>query len=341
MRSIVGKIGSVAFVFVITACASKSTIGEATRGQGKLQIKNFGKEFSEFVHNARADNEKEALKDWVKFVESKDPNFFSQVVGGSLENADWRPGYEKSFVRTLPYFRRYESQIASEFARFEQKLVSAIESFSSIFPDFDIADTPIYGVPSLLRFNGQSAEVNKRPILAFGIDTVVIFSKEPNLVPKTQFRSNSDVLYAHEIFHIYHNRKQGFSIEKLLQLGRLINAAWNEGLATYASQIVNPRASDGELLMDDVLARECAANKSKLMRRFALIAQVKFGDSKSRDLYRDWFLLSSKNNTLPIRAGYCVGLTLVRKAAEKFSASEMASWQFEEVSSKLAPLIAE
>lgn len=325
-------------VLIFSGCASKNAASKAI-DQSRVSIKNFGKEFDEFMFKSKDAKERDAFGVWSDVVESKDPSFYSQVIGNSLFNADWRSGYEQSFARTLPYFKKYEFQIKDEFSHFDQRVIAAIGAFSSIFPDFNLSQVPIYGVPSLMIFNGQSAEVDKKPVLVFGIDMIVILKNESGLIPGAQFKSNSDVLYAHEIFHIYHNKKQGFSEEKVLQSGRLIHAAWNEGLATYASSLVNPNATNGELLMDDALAKECSLKQGELIKKFARIANMEFGKPEGRSIYKDWFLLSSKDKNIPIRAGYCVGLTLARMVAQKFSISEMVSWRFEEVPDKLSSFL--
>ena len=301
-----------------------------------IEIHSFKDEFRYFMKTSQNTDANTVWKNWQDQVESKDPLFFQEVVADSLDTQDWQEKYRTSMKNAWPYFVKYADEINAEFDKFASLLEENLMVFQKIFPDFDISKVPIYAAPSLLRFNGQGSEASGRRLLAFGIDMIVVMREEPKLIPRMVATSNPKVLYAHEIFHIYHGLKQGVNRQVILAKGTLANGVWNEGLATYISGQINPQASDGDLLMDSELARQCQLYGERLLRRFKSVAHDRLQTPVGKAEYRDWFLLSSKDNSLPIRAGYCVGLVLARKiAAAHIDIREMVSWNFEDIPTHL------
>lgn len=311
-------------------CASVSQTDASS--ETSLDIRSFRSEFNQFMDLSGRSNAADAWRIWKETVAAKDPSFFEQVIGGSLDNKNWEASYQEAFTKAWPKLQKYRNEMNIEFDRFPNLLKENFLLFKKMFPDFDLSKIPVYGVPSLIRFNGQGASVNGRTVLAFGIDTIVLLDREPQFFPGTYATSNPKVLYAHEIFHIYHNEKMKFTRDVFMQRGNLIHSAWLEGLATYVAGLMNSTASDADLLMDSELGKTCQESGDALLSQFRKVARETFRSERGRDLYRNWFLLSSKDKTLPVRAGYCVGLTLVRRMAQKkIDLETMVSWTIDDI----------
>lgn len=307
----------------------------------RLDLRNFGPEFQLFMKASEPDpSEAKLIKNWKELVEAKDKSFFQRTVMDADRPAE--ADYKKTLTEAWPVLQKYKMEIDLEFSKFPELLKENLNSFSKLFPDFDLSKTPVYAVPSLLKFNGRATEAYGPKVLAFGLDTIVYFRHEPGFVTGAKLTSNSKVLYAHEMFHVYHGEKQKLVNAKDDESGTLFNDAWNEGLATYASNLVNPSASDADLLMDSELARHCSIRGAELLTKFKKIGNLRSQSPKGKKLYRTWFLLSSKDKEIPLRAGYCVGLLIAKKIANSgVTISEMASWPFAKIPSQLLQYIAE
>ena len=325
-----------ASLFICTACASHSRISPTQQ----LDIHSFKKEFQYFLKVSKNQDEATVWRNWQTAVQAKDPIFFQQVVAEAADTPNWEEKIRASLKKAWPILQKYELEIEAEFEHFPQLLQENLTIFQKTFPDFDLSQTPVFAVPSLLKFNGKGTEAYGPKALAFGIDTIVYFRKEPRFFPRVNAKSNAKVLYSHEMFHIYHGQKQGLASDFALSNGTLLNDAWNEGLATYVSGLINPAASDADLLMDANLAESCKESGETLLQNFKKIAFEKSNSPKGKELYRNWFTLASKDQSLPLRAGYCVGLLIARRMTETgITAIEMATWPYAEVPSRLEKIL--
>jgi hypothetical protein len=317
-------------VFLLSSCSSLSFKPSETG------IRYFGTEFHQFLVSSRSLSEDRAWQRWQGLLESADPVYFRKVVGGEGRDADWERSYRAAFGKALPVWRKYQAEIEAEFTRFPSLLSENLAAFRREFADFDLQGVPVYAVPSLLRFNGKATEAAGPKTLSFGIDTIVLMRLEPHFLPGMDARSNAKVLYAHEIFHVYHGKAQGGASAEADSLGELANDAWNEGLATFASAVLVPGADEADLLMDAGLASACREQGEALAHRFRFVAHERTQSEKGRALYRDWFQFSGQDSTLPKRAGYCVGLILARRASRAgFTLRQMAGWTYREIPSRL------
>jgi hypothetical protein len=124
------------------------------------------------------------------------------------------------------------------------------------------------------------------------------------------------VILSHELFHLYH-----FQINPLpknpddLPLYRLL---WQEGLAVYASQQLNPGASLGDVLLDPRLAAQGPASIPTEAKRLLTCL-----DSRE-DIVAAHFLAKSENGEVPGRIGYLIGYDVVARLAKNRSISSLA-----------------
>ena len=94
-------------------------------------------------------------------------------------------------------------------------MAQQIHKYTQRFPDAEF-NIPIYAAVGF-TFNGQSDYIDSDPnnlILAFGVDVITERDDDPNL------------LYSHELFHIYHMNLIGLNEEIFLKQGKLTLPLW-------------------------------------------------------------------------------------------------------------------
>ena len=182
-------------------------------------------------------------------------------------------------------------------------LEKSIESFKKSFPDMRF-NFPIYLLYSLGEMNGGTRTFGGKLHLLFGIDGITLFRwKNQNQIP----------FFHHELFHVYHYQK-GYQGEKLS------DSLWTEGLATYVSKKLNPKASNQELLLDDILIREGERKRDRLREYISARLEV-----ESETDYSALFLMDSKHEWIPERAGYYLGYLVAKDVNERIPLEKMVS----------------
>jgi Predicted Zn-dependent protease (DUF2268) len=190
--------------------------------------------------------------------------------------------------------------------RFEEQRASIQAKFLGAFPDFDSARARVYLMLSLFRFDGKIPHDNPRMLL-LGLDGLAKFHGADVRLP---------VILSHELFHIYH-----FQVNPLprdvdqIELYRLI---WQEGLATYVSQVLNPDASLADVLLDPRLAEEGPQFVPMLARN--LMAQLESRDDATTAQY----LAYQRGGWIPARMGYLIGYQIARRTAATHQLTELA-----------------
>jgi Predicted Zn-dependent protease (DUF2268) len=190
--------------------------------------------------------------------------------------------------------------------RFEEQRASIQAKFLGAFPDFDSARARIYLMLSLFRFDGKIPHDNPRMLL-LGLDGLAKFHGTDVRLP---------VILSHELFHVYH-----FQVNPLprdvdqIELYRLI---WQEGLATYVSQVLNPDASLADVLLDPRLAEQGPQFVPMLARN--LMAQLESRDDATTTQY----LAYQRGGWIPARMGYLIGYQIARRTAATHQLTELA-----------------
>jgi len=297
--------------------------------QDKIQIINLSEDYKVFWNKAKGQDFKEQLKLWDLHVESAYPKFYSQVIHDKKNSKKWIKRKEESAKKLFKKLPQIHPLIVKEFNQFSVTVEQQFTKFKKLFPDADLSPFKIIAAPSLLRFNGQSNKIDDETILAFGMDFLALLKKEPNSIPAMNYAHNADSFYGHELFHLYGESRVGIKTEEIdRNEAKLVISLWNEGLATYVSSILNPKASLAEQFMDHKLAESCPAKLEELKVKFRKDMRKPLYDTEDRAPYIRWFLLSSKDKSIPVRAGYCVGYFVVKDLAKTYTVSEMANWNF-------------
>jgi hypothetical protein len=221
-----------------------------------------------------------------------------------------RPQIFKTDIRTLEQYldglTAYLPSIENIHRRFENQRASIQAKFLHAFPDFDSSRARVYLMLSLFRFDGKIPHDNPRMLL-LGLDGLAKFHGTDVRLP---------VILSHELFHVYH-----FQVNPLprnvdqVELYRLI---WQEGLATYVSQVLNPGASLADVLLDPRLAAEGPRFIPTLAH--SLLAQLESTDDATTARYLSY----QHGGQIPARMGYLIGYEIARKTAATHQINELA-----------------
>lgn len=206
--------------------------------------------------------------------------------------------YLGALPRYLPQIRIVHQQLRLAEGPVEQALVK-------LFPDLDRSRLRVYLMISLFRFDGKVPDDDPH-ILLLGVDGIARFHG-------TGFPVR--VLLSHELFHLYHFQVN--PVPKPVNELPLYRQLWQEGLATYVSEQLNPTAPLSDILLDPRLAREGPPLVSAYARR--LLPQLETADDSIAAEYFSY----RRNSESPSRMGYLIGLKIARDLAETRSLREL------------------
>lgn len=221
-----------------------------------------------------------------------------------------RPDVFKTDLTSLQDYlgrlQTYLPAIREIHARFQRQRAAVEQNFLQAFPDFHDSRVRIYLMLSLFRFDGKVPSDNLR-LLLLGIDGIAKFHG-----PSARL----SVILSHELFHLYHFQVNPMPADPdELPLYRQI---WQEGLATYVSQRLNPDSSLADVLLDPRLAEEGPRFVPTVARQ--LLTQLEARDDATTAVY-----LSYRRGTeVPARMGYLIGYEVAKNLGETKSLHELA-----------------
>jgi hypothetical protein len=216
----------------------------------------------------------------------------------SAANDEQLGNYLENLGALIPGMRTLSERLGRELPAYRA-------TFQQAFPDMAWKGD-VYFLPSGMHFDGAVREISGKATLLFGLDMIAHLQGEKgNLAP----------LFHHELFHLYHRTVN----PDCFRQPTLLMPLWTEGLATLVSQRLNPGATQGELLLPASLVDRCNAT----LPRLATELRQKLGSDQRQD-FLDFFDGSSKRNDVPARAGYYLGLLLVRDVGSRMPLTDMA-----------------
>lgn len=289
-----------------------------------LRLIVLAAEFRAFWAEAQGKPFEQQLQVWDALVERPHRGFYESFVWNKADNPHWLERKHRLLGRMFPKYPALYPGMMANFERFPATLAAQVARFRQFFPDA-VFTGPIYAAP-VASFDGKGGERGEtdgsgEPTLAFGIDLI------------TEQNDDVDILYPHELFHIYHGKTAGIDGKIFAEQGRLTLPLWMEGFATYASGLLSPGKSDGELLLDASLGRVPAAERRWLAIEFLKVAGEKAVDGHGSPAFNLWFSSGGPKvrADLPSRCGYWLGLAVVRELARTHSLDEMVRWRVPEI----------
>ncbi|MGZ3695848.1 MAG: hypothetical protein ACXWQO_17285 [Bdellovibrionota bacterium] len=276
------------------------------------QILNTAADVRVLLENSHGKAFPEQLVEWNIF-EHKYQDIYDAAVF-THDRDDWQERRLQSIQKFFSSLPQIEKPMMELFASANEIAATQASRFQKVFPDLK-PGTPIVFLPGM-RFNGRASSLPRfnRDALLIGLDMVV--SRQDSI----------DVLFSHEFFHIYHFDHLGGDDGE--NSNTMSSPLWFEGFATYVSQVLNPSASEAEVLMDKPLSEGCA--KTAAVAAWAkdyltFYAKNDWKEHEADPFYYDWFRIGGP--TLPNRRGYCLGYLAVKAAAESHSIQELVDWK--------------
>jgi hypothetical protein len=289
--------------FLILVGSSAATIAWDTRAAvsaTSLRTINAMPAFWNFWDTTLGEPAEVRVSEFFSKVVDVYPRLFSrQFIGGPLADQEDAPEvrarvskYLREVQPAIPTMRMISATIRNRFAGY-------VREFSKVFIDY-APNTPVYFSVSLFGFSGGLLVSGENSALYFGVDELArIYGQHGNL----------KVIFQHELFHQYH-----FQIAPEISSDRAAWAfMWEEGLATYVSQRMNPGATLDEVLVTPLRLSELAKPHLVALSR-RLLEQA---DSTNPGEYSDLFTTEQTPDEVPPRSGYFVGY----KVAERLAAT--------------------
>ena len=187
-----------------------------------------------------------------------------------------------------------EARLHAVAATVKTDFAAAQDKFLKAFPDFRCREDVEFG-PSFRRFDGiEYKDATGHGHMLFGIDTIAILHG-PDDMPS---------FFAHELFHIYHRQVMGTRMPDPDNVTWW--EMWEEGLATYVSQRLNPGLDAQQVLWlpQNIVQRMQAPHATARAAKLMLADFDKTGGTY-------WFSGSdAAPGGLPPRAGYYMGYLL-------------------------------
>lgn len=268
------------------------------------QIINYGDEFSRLFKTVNTMTEDERYDALIQF-EAQYPTIYDHIIyqKGTPNWQERKNTLRQKFLQKLPHlfpkmnvlFTTVNKLIIHSESQFKQKFASLSDNIS------------VYILPSMLSFNGRVAFVpdSSKKALFIGIDYIA------------DTNENLSILFSHEYFHLYHDGKWQNDADKAI----MANPLWTEGFATYVSELLNPTASETDILMAPDLAEKC---KNKVFRQALAQEFLPLLETDGKDTYNNWF--SMGGDTKPYRRGYCLGYHVVKIIAQNHNLDDMVMW---------------
>jgi len=196
--------------------------------------------------------------------------------------------YLKDVDPLIPGMRRIANSI-------QNSVPDYIDEFAATFPDF-AQSTPIYFTVSLFGLAAGLRIDRADTGLYFGID---------ELARTLDTESAFKVVFDHELFHAYHHQINPEVTDNTAAWAYM----WEEGLATFVSQRMNPGTSADQVLVTPARLSQLANPVLPSLAR----QMLDIADSTDPSAYGDLFSAEKGRAGMPLRAGYYVGYKVAEK----------------------------
>jgi hypothetical protein len=271
--------------------------------------------FEEFWAAARDRPFPDQEQAWDRYIERPRRGLYASVVWEAAHHPHWREDRERQLKRRFAEYSRVNREVSSAAQALASRIPAAIARFRALFPD-----APAHPPIRLLlapNFDAKSGVLRPGvPVLVFAVDSLVLEGADMSL------------LFPHELFHLYHALRAGIENDGVMPGADLTLPLFAEGLATYVSSLLAPGHSDGKLLLQDSLGDVSPSRVADVAARFLADADAPAIDPAHPLPYARWFMASSHDYQLdlPNRAGYWLGLWVIRHMRERSSLQVMVSW---------------
>jgi hypothetical protein len=267
-------------------------------------IHDFTPNFWRFWEAAQNQPVEQQVRLWQQLNVAPHQAVFDDLASACKDQYDvaWsRAHYFPDLPRVVPAIR-------SIVAGLRQQLEQANGRFLKTFPDMRWSGD-IYVMASGYCFSGRAQMIQGRSALLFGVDAIAALGQK-DLIPGMQ----------HELFHRYHRQFFEFEASSAYPLW---TALWSEGMAMYVSKQLNPSASELDLgLVPLGMARQVDERRVDVAADFLR----KFGSTAEKDATLYFNSNEKTDAVVPPRAGYQLGVLVVRDLSKRYSIQTLAHW---------------
>lgn len=260
--------------------------------------------------------QQEAL--WDEYVEGPRASLYRAVVWEARDNPRWQANRRLMLQARFARYPQLASRIPAEANDIEAQLGVQTAEFRKLFPGAGTAPRAVLVLAP--DFDSKSGVLpGGTPVLALAVDTLAME------------KADLTILLPHELFHLYDAEHAGLRNDGVMPDTRLTLPLFAEGLATYVSSVASPGHSDGQYLFQADLGNLPPARLRAAAREFLRVADTLTIDPKAHGispLYARWFEGSkaSLNPGYPNRAGYWLGLNLIRQLRRTCPLRQLAAW---------------
>ena len=296
----------VALAVSLMALASCATIPQTDRDD-QLGFTDLTGAFAEAYERAPPSPEGR-LAVLAESFEQELPGFYDPARFG--DQAALYQSLAASFFETYPEKRAEIGEVAR---RFDAMFAPAVEDFERRVGPLPV-DTPVYLVVSMGEFDGATRTLGGREYLLFGADMIASIHG-----------GEARAFVQHELFHVYHSGRMGECVGLYCSL-------WSEGLAVHAASVLNPGASDSELLLTlpEPIRPALDANRTE-----AICVTLAKLDSREGSDWQAFFSNGRLGEGLPPRFGYLVGAWVAEDLGRTRTLRELADLGGEDLRSAI------
>lgn len=261
--------------------------------------------------------EQEAL--WNRLIEGPREDLYRAVVWEVRDNPRWHENKDVMLKARFAQYPRIAAQVPGEAEVIEAQLRTQALRFRALFPG--AAAVPRAMIVLAPNFDAKSGVLpDGTPVLALAADSLALE------------KADLGVVLPHELFHLYDAEHAGVKNDGVMADTALTLPLFAEGLATYVSTLASPGYSDGQyLFLQSDMGRLPRSQLPAAARDFLRVAGTPTIGPAGRGIsrsYEQWFEGSNEllNPGYPNRAGYWLGLNLIRQLRRTYSLRQLASW---------------
>jgi hypothetical protein len=278
---------------VLFALASGALAAEAS----SAQYIDLTRHFVRFHDETAGVEEAARVARFRKQMDALLPGFYTPRFGATEAQ------YDARIARALEDFATLRPKFEQVQRSFPAAFDAGIQHFRKEFPGFS-SPLPIYLLHSLGEMDGGTRELGGKVYLIFGADVIAQVHGDDELTP----------FLAHEMFHV-ENGKYFKDCEQVWC------ALWAEGLATYAAKLMNPGATDKQLLL--TVPKPIRAAVDANWPAALCFTRARLFSKESADV-EALFVGGSGTKEFPERFGYYVGLRIIEELGGEYKLPELA-----------------
>lgn len=281
-------------------------------------IHDFTPDFWKFWQAAKSQPIERQAQLWQSVYVAKHQAVFDDLAGPCKDQYD--PAWAKA--NYFPNLRKIVPAMRNATNNLPKRLAAAEAKFLGMFPDMQWAGD-IYVMASGYCFTGRAQSIQEREAILLGMDAAVALGIN-DLTPTM----------AHELFHRYHYPYFDFKASSNYPLWTLL---WAEGMAQYVAEELNPSASDIDLVRVPIgMVQKTDSRRQELAADFL----KRFDSTNETDAKIYFNDIDSKDPLVPPRAGYQLGVLIVRELSKHYSIQTMAHWSQSEARPKIQQALA-